>query len=192
MKQRFPDIDWFCDGCGAYLNSQPKFDDRKYVWKCSKCGYKSSLSYANIRYRVPFFVNVLGFVLGWLRALSCCSLIIYLLLHVVEGLSFSPHYTNDFFLSVCIVAYPLFIICSLFFERVIAKYGIHQNLFIWILFTIPIYLLGDLIRPFQEVLGFPFAVHKAIKLRKVLFFLKKLFYFIAYAALIVYSTISLF
>lgn len=26
MTERFPDIDWWCDGCGAYLNDQDGFD----------------------------------------------------------------------------------------------------------------------------------------------------------------------
>jgi len=29
--ERFPDIDWFCDRCNAYLNIQPGFDDHHYV-----------------------------------------------------------------------------------------------------------------------------------------------------------------
>lgn len=31
MTERFPDIDWWCDRCGAYLNSQNNFDDHKYT-----------------------------------------------------------------------------------------------------------------------------------------------------------------
>lgn len=50
MSERFPDIDWWCDKCGAYLNSQVGFDDHKYIWKCTECGFKSSISGDNIRY----------------------------------------------------------------------------------------------------------------------------------------------
>jgi hypothetical protein len=50
MTERFPDIDWWCDGCGAYLNDQDGFDDHKYLWKCTQCGFKSSLSKDNIRW----------------------------------------------------------------------------------------------------------------------------------------------
>lgn len=50
MSERFPDIDWYCDGCGAYLNDQDEFDDSHYVWECEECGYKSSISWNNIRY----------------------------------------------------------------------------------------------------------------------------------------------
>ena len=48
MSERFPNIDWWCDHCGAYLNSQKGFDDHHYIWKCTKCGFKNSISSANI------------------------------------------------------------------------------------------------------------------------------------------------
>ena len=48
MSKRFPNIDWWCDHCGAYLNAQDGFDDHKYIWKCTECGYKNSISSANI------------------------------------------------------------------------------------------------------------------------------------------------
>lgn len=48
MPKRFPDIDWYCDKCGAYLNNQNNFDDNKYLWKCTECGFKSSISKDNI------------------------------------------------------------------------------------------------------------------------------------------------
>lgn len=31
MKERFPDVDWWCDRCGAYLNTQNGFDDHHYI-----------------------------------------------------------------------------------------------------------------------------------------------------------------
>lgn len=40
MSERFPEIDWYCDRCNAYLNDQPGFDDHHYVWKCTECGHK--------------------------------------------------------------------------------------------------------------------------------------------------------
>ena len=48
MSERFVDIDWWCDRCGAYLNSQFGFDDHKYIWKCTECDYKNSISRDNI------------------------------------------------------------------------------------------------------------------------------------------------
>ena len=41
MSERFPEVDWYCDRCNAYLNDQPGFDDHHYVWKCTVCGHKN-------------------------------------------------------------------------------------------------------------------------------------------------------
>ena len=48
MGERFPGIDWHCDCCGAYLNDQEGFDDHHYIWKCTNCGFKNSISASNI------------------------------------------------------------------------------------------------------------------------------------------------
>ena len=48
MKDRFPNVDWYCDRCNAYLNNQKDFDDHHYVWRCTKCGHKNSISSDNI------------------------------------------------------------------------------------------------------------------------------------------------
>lgn len=48
MSDRFPDIDWWCDRCSAYLNAQDGFDDHHYVWKCTEYGHKNSISVDNI------------------------------------------------------------------------------------------------------------------------------------------------
>ena len=48
MADRFPDIDWWCDRCGAHLNDQIGFDDHHYIWKCTECGHKNSISATNI------------------------------------------------------------------------------------------------------------------------------------------------
>jgi ribosomal protein L37AE/L43A len=48
MNERFPDVEWYCDRCGAYLNSQDGFDDHHYIWKCKECGFKNSISSSNI------------------------------------------------------------------------------------------------------------------------------------------------
>lgn len=48
MSDRFPNTEWWCDRCGAYLNIQPNFDDHKYIWKCTECGFKNSISKDNI------------------------------------------------------------------------------------------------------------------------------------------------
>lgn len=65
-EPRFPGIDWYCDKCGAFLNTQQNFDDHKYIWKCRKCGYKNSISWANIRTGdskpTKFLLSILGFL----------------------------------------------------------------------------------------------------------------------------------
>ncbi len=40
MAARFPDIDWYCDCCSAYLSDQDGFYDHKYIWQCKECGRK--------------------------------------------------------------------------------------------------------------------------------------------------------
>lgn len=49
-SERFTGIEWFCDRCNACLNYQHGFDDHHYVWKCTECGYKNSISSDNIIY----------------------------------------------------------------------------------------------------------------------------------------------
>jgi transposase-like protein len=56
MTGRFPNVDWYCDQCNEHLNPQPGFDDSRYIWKCTNCGYKSSISFDNItNFREAFF-----------------------------------------------------------------------------------------------------------------------------------------
>jgi len=165
MIQRFPDIDWFCDNCGAYLNGQKGFDDRKYIWKCKKCGFKNSISEANIRYEDPFLFNVLGFLLGYFRSLSLLSLLILATCNILEiGM---PVFIQKYnLLYVSLGTYPILMLLSLYFERSIAKYGIHKPLMIWVITTIPINIFNDILRPFQEALSFPFAWIKVLRLKR--------------------------
>ena len=53
MSERFPEIDWYCDRCNACLNDQPGFDDHHYVWKCTECGHKNSISSDDIYCCLP-------------------------------------------------------------------------------------------------------------------------------------------
>lgn len=188
METRFPGIDWFCDNCGAYLNNQSHFDDRKYIWKCKKCGYKNSISAANIRFEDPILHKILGFILGVLRSL---------LLYVVIVLSIGEYYCNFHPLLIgsnrlsilCLAAYIVVILLSLFFERVIAKYGIQKSLVLWVISTIPFNILGDFIRPLREVLSFPFALINLIRLKlKVIpfrkYFRTKCLYALSYLLLL--------
>ncbi|MFT8812330.1 MAG: Sec23/Sec24 zinc finger-containing protein [Oenococcus sp.] len=57
MAERFPETDWYCDRCGAYLNIQIGFNDRHYIWQCSECGHKNSISSDNIYESEKDFLN---------------------------------------------------------------------------------------------------------------------------------------
>ena len=73
MAARFPDIDWYCDCCSAYLSDQDGFDDHKYIWQCKECGrkivylpqillkliYKIAFSYSAIFSRVFLFLQAI-------------------------------------------------------------------------------------------------------------------------------------
>jgi len=69
-EPRFPNIDWYCDNCNALLNNQKGFDDHKYIWKCTGCGYKNSISWSNIIYDDPPIVKFLLYVLGFISYIS--------------------------------------------------------------------------------------------------------------------------
>lgn len=47
-KDHFPDIDWYCDDCGDYLNSQSGFHDDCGEWTCTLCGHISSINESEI------------------------------------------------------------------------------------------------------------------------------------------------
>lgn len=64
-EPRFPGIDWYCDHCGALLNTQKGFDDHKYTWKCKECGYKNSISSDNIKVGVSTAVKWVFSILGF-------------------------------------------------------------------------------------------------------------------------------
>lgn len=65
-EPRFPGINWYCDHCGALLNTQRKFDDHKYIWKCTECGFKNSISWNNINNgdstTLKFLLHIIGFL----------------------------------------------------------------------------------------------------------------------------------
>ncbi|MCR5229466.1 MAG: hypothetical protein K6D03_05005 [Solobacterium sp.] len=46
--ERFPDIHWYCDSCGALLNRQEGFDDHLDSWKCLECGAENRISASDI------------------------------------------------------------------------------------------------------------------------------------------------
>ena len=65
-QPRFPGIDWYCDHCGDLLNNQKGFDDHKYIWQCRKCGYKNSISVANISPATSPFTKKLYQLFGFI------------------------------------------------------------------------------------------------------------------------------
>lgn len=42
-KEEFPNIDWYCDNCNDYLNSQSGFYDGCGNWTCTNCGHINPL-----------------------------------------------------------------------------------------------------------------------------------------------------
>lgn len=171
--ERFPGIDWYCDRCNAQLNIQPGFDDHKYVWKCTKCGYKNSISRDNIDCtRDPMnkdFTIILGHILTLLRCINVYILISLALNafgvqfpRIFNGVEFFDRLraimlSQDVwkYLISLAVLYAL----SMVFERYIAKFYPDKNL--WILRSIGFYLITDISRPFSEI----FAAIKSVIVR---------------------------
>ena len=193
MEVRFPDVDWFCDNCDSYLNNQRGFDDRKYIWKCRKCGYKNSISATNIRSEDPFCMDMAGFLLGVVRSIFVFALTILFLAEAI--LDYQPLVIfGHRLLTISALAYPILMIFSLVFERLIAKYGIHIPVGKWILTTIPVNILGDFFRPFQEVLSFPLALINLIRLKikgisSTKYLRKKCLYAISYLCVLLFVAI---
>ena len=48
MSGRFPNVDWWCDYCGALLNYQNGFDDSNDTWACTECGTINRISASEI------------------------------------------------------------------------------------------------------------------------------------------------
>lgn len=43
-QEKFPNIDWYCDNCNAYLSSQSGFYDSCGSWACTKCSHINSIN----------------------------------------------------------------------------------------------------------------------------------------------------
>lgn len=41
-------IDWYCDGCGCYMNDQTGFNTDSGRWKCTNCGYDNDVTDGNV------------------------------------------------------------------------------------------------------------------------------------------------
>lgn len=46
-----------CERCNAYLNEQQGFNDYHYVWECTECGHKNSISFDDIHELEEDFKN---------------------------------------------------------------------------------------------------------------------------------------
>lgn len=182
MPQRFENVDWYCDRCGAYLNSQPGFDDHKYLWKCKKCGYKSSISKANIINEGGKFRG-LGKILGLLRSGSLYLFLLPILKSWLAGLQEQAG-SGDKIVVEFLAAYFVLDILSMFYERILAGYKSDDNIVIWVVKSLFYYLFIDILRPIQEVLGMLWAILSYPKYKMPGYLAKKLLYGTAYFVLI--------
>ena len=77
-SSQYEGVGWFCDECGAFLNTQSGFSDWYDTWTCTECGHTNVISQDNIysteqEYRESksnsededFFVNLINFALWY-------------------------------------------------------------------------------------------------------------------------------
>ena len=102
-EERFPNVEWFCDNCGDNLNCQPGFNDHKYIWKCTACGFKNSISRTNIRTPNQRLVDDFLPVIDLLRTTSLHLIIIFFMLNSF-GKSFAVLDEN---IKYCFALYPI-------------------------------------------------------------------------------------
>lgn len=190
MSKRFDNVDWYCDRCGAYLNSQPGFDDHKYLWKCQKCGYKSSISKANIINEGGKFRG-LGKVLGLLRSGSLYLFLLPLLRYLITSLQGQVSSENKIVIEF-LISYFVLDILSMFYERVLACYKTDDKIAMWIVKSFFYYLFIDILRPIQEVLGMLWALLVYPKYKMPGYLARKLIFGMAYLALILLCSLWAF
>ena len=46
---KFPNVDWYCDACDAFLNLQAGFTDQEGSWTCAECGFENTIAESEIR-----------------------------------------------------------------------------------------------------------------------------------------------
>ena len=44
MSKKLNNIDWHCDQCNAYLNSQDGFNTDCGIWQCEECGFSNPIN----------------------------------------------------------------------------------------------------------------------------------------------------
>lgn len=150
-KERFPGIDWYCDNCGALLNVQKNFSDSHYLWKCTECGYKTSISLSNISFKdeeIPVTTKILGYVLAIGRAIVIYFVINNLLLNynIIK-----TSYILKLNIVESILLYVLLCVLSMIFEIRIVK-CLNS---LWHRVSEPLwYIIVDVFRPIQETISF--------------------------------------
>ncbi|WP_409047920.1 hypothetical protein AB2L57_01910 [Microbacterium sp. HA-8] len=45
---RFPNVDWWCDECTAFLADQQGFTDESDEWICAICGHSTPIAADNV------------------------------------------------------------------------------------------------------------------------------------------------
>lgn len=141
---RFPDVDWYCDHCGSYLNAQPGFDDHKYTWKCTHCKGKNSISRDNIRTPNFFILNWLLDVVGLLRTLCVHCFLISLAMR----LSPVAFFQDIARLKALAVSFAATLLVQVLI--VVAQHARNASFFAMIFGT----ALGDAVRPYRELLRY--------------------------------------
>lgn len=137
---RFPGIDWQCDKCGSLLNGQPGFDDHHYVWKCTSCGYKNSISRANIIHDSllkKFFMNFFELLIAYAEEITFigfCGAIVAIIISIIKGENISVTVstvglnktiseTAVTYMAYSIPTYPIMLIVSFFCQKFLRFYS---------------------------------------------------------------------
>lgn len=134
---RFPEYDWYCARCKDCLSELIGFDDNIFIWKCTRCGHKNSISkdnliipYAYLKDKsihnvfLNFIVSIIRFVFGFISRASLYFLIAAIILvyglkvtsfeHLSWGL-ISPYAIDDFYNAASYCSGPILIICFVLF-----------------------------------------------------------------------------
>lgn len=153
-EPRFPGIDWYCDHCGALLNNQKHFDDHKYTWKCTKCGFKNSISLDNIRSGDSSAMKFLLYLIGFLSYVGLWTGVML----AVAIFAFSADRNQYFTLFLSSAGlYVLAFILSLFIEFALRHTTFSIRNLCFVIFR---NLKEDLLAPFlafKEILSFLFS-----------------------------------
>lgn len=179
---RFKNIDWRCDRCNAFLNEQRNFSDRHYVWKCTKCGYKNSISWDNIRFdEIPY--RKWGLFLGWMRSAVLYAILFFATEHFLIKSRWFEKMSLKYLLWI-VGIYVVLDIVSMFFEKKIARYCADMSTLRYLVTTPFVYLFTDFFRPFVETVRS--AKNNVFYRRNGMpaFACRSLFFFIVYFVLV--------